>query len=466
MPVKFNPKSVFSFVVLVGSFFSILPFWVLSAFNQPSADDFVYAVTYLKDGFFTAQYNWYVGWSGRYVASALLSLSPVSFHSFTGYKLQSFLLILLLLYALYYTVGHLFEKESKRHRLTISMFVLFIYLYQMPKIVSGFYWGAGAITYQLGNVFFLFMSGSIVAYLKRKDKKYAITSFIALFLLTGSNETLMLLSDILLFISAFFFYIYGKKFRISRLRKQPYLALLLFAAIVFSLFVVLAPGNDVRLGLLPNSHKLSAFHDTLLSAQKFVAQWILPVGVFSILMLGLLRKSDIAQNALFILHPLWAFLIVLVVTYAGFFPAHWSMGVPPPARTVNTIYFFFILTWLYFIVSLYHYYKGIDMPGYTYYLLTLAMIGFFFFPNNIQTAYRDWLHGDARAYNAQFNTRYTRIKQQTTVPQNKDTIRVLPLKIMPKTLYFNDLSVKPKDWRNKAYATYFKVPFIVVKKQK
>jgi len=466
MNFKPNTTNLTILFILFLAFYTLLPFFILSSYNHPSADDFVYSTTYLQYGFFVPQYNWYVGWSGRYIASAILSLSPTSFYSYMGYKLASFFLIVLLGSSFYFLIKQIFSKETTVRKIAISLLILVIYIYQMPKIASGFYWFAGASTYQLGNVFLLFMLGGIIIYLKTKKRKHLFFVIVALFLLIGSNETVMLLTDMILFFMALFYYTKMSRFNLKFIKNNSFLIILLFFGFVFSLIVILAPGNNARLGLLPNRHKLTAFYNSYTSAKQYVIQWLPAVSVFSLLLLSLIKKTNLNKNNWFSIHPIYAFLIMLLVTYAGFFPAHWSMGVPPPSRTINTIYLFFLLTWLYFMLTLFTYFNETIFPKTVSYVLLLTSIVLLMMPNNIQTAYQDWLSGDAKQYDLQLKERYQIIEKEKLQIGEQDTIRVPALLKKPKTIFFNDLEEKPDDWRNRACATYFKIPNIVIEKKK
>lgn len=466
MNYKINTASFTTIFVLFIALYSVLPFLVLSAYNHPSADDFVYSNIFIEKGFFAAQYSWYMTWSGRYTASTLLSLSPVSFYSFTGYKLASFFLLVLVGYAFFYLINRVFNKETRLNRVAISLLVLVLFLYQMPKIATGLYWGAGAMTYQLGNVFFLFMLGGLLKYLKTKNKKQILLVVFLLFFVIGSNETLMLLTNILLFFIVIFYYSKEQRFRWQYLKKNPFFLILLLAAIVFSLLVILAPGNDTRLRYLPNKHKTIAFYNTYMSMKQYLIQWFPAISVFSLLLLALIKRTDLIKKSWFSIHPIFSFFIVLILVYAGFFPAHWSMGVPPPLRTVNTIYFFFILSWLYFILSLHTYLKDKLFPNSVRYILMITSLVFLLKSNNIQTAYQDWFSGDAAQYDRELKARYKLIAKEKPLLTAQDTLRVPALIKTPKTLYFHDIETKASDWRNKAFAKYYELPHIVREKKK
>lgn len=75
-----------NFIIIIGVF-SILPFVLISYFNNPNADDFCYNVMSRDLGFLQAQINWYQGWSGRYFSTAILSIQALVSNTFLLYKL-------------------------------------------------------------------------------------------------------------------------------------------------------------------------------------------------------------------------------------------------------------------------------------------------------------------------------------------------------------------------------------------
>jgi len=52
----------------------LLPFVLLSFYARPAADDFSYADSVMKYGFWNAQTYWYTQWSGRFFSTLLVTL--------------------------------------------------------------------------------------------------------------------------------------------------------------------------------------------------------------------------------------------------------------------------------------------------------------------------------------------------------------------------------------------------------
>ena len=169
------------------------------------------------------------------------------------------------------------------------------------------------------------------------------------------------------------------------------------------------------------------------------------------------------------MHPIPAFLVLIGITYIGFFPAFWSMGEPPPLRTVNVIYFFYIMLWFYFMLSLFLYLNNdnnstlISDP--LIIILIIATGTLYLKENNVKLAYNDWLSGRAKSYNEQMNKRYQMIQKFKSNHNETDTLVVPKLKNTPKTIFFKDFtSNNVKNWRNTSYAKYYQIPAIRTKK--
>ncbi len=469
--IKINTSRFRSLFIISLAVYALIPFLVLMLYNHPSSDDFTYANEVLEKGFFSAQYHWYVSWSGRYIGTAILSLNPIVFHSFLGYKVFALLLFSLLVYAFYFLLNQLFEKESIFNKILIMLLFLIVYFYQMPRVVSGIYWLAGSATYQLGNIFSLFMFGNIIKYLKAKETKYLIYTVLFLFLLVGTNETTMFLTGIILFFIMIIFHFDKQKIKFKFIKQKNYIFIILvLLAFIFSLIVILSPGNEIRSGFFPDKHKLNSFNRAYHLARTYIIQWIPVLTIFSILALSLIKKPFNANARFFKTNPFVSLLIMIFITYIGFFPAFWSMGEEPPLRTINVIYFFFILTWLYFSMTLYVYFrndKATSIPKFIIYILMFAVIAIMSKPNNIKNAYRDWLNGTAQRYDQQMKKRYQIIKKQIEQKKEKDALIVPHLKDIPKTIYFRDISSDNiKNWRNASYAKFWKISSIKTQEKK
>ena len=141
----------------------LLPFLLLGFFNFPGADDYSYANVAIAKGFWESQIHWYHAWSGRYIATVLLSISPVVYHWFIGYKLIGIVTFLLFMGSSFVCVsalcGTLVEKSKVHAVFWVSSL---LYLCEMPSITEAFHWFPGVTNYTLALMIFLLGVGYYV----------------------------------------------------------------------------------------------------------------------------------------------------------------------------------------------------------------------------------------------------------------------------------------------------------------
>jgi hypothetical protein len=76
-------------------FLAIAPFLLLTLFTQPAYDDYCFSTHARELGFADSVRNLYNTWDGKYFYSVLRYLNPLTFGSFSGYKVVALLVILL-----------------------------------------------------------------------------------------------------------------------------------------------------------------------------------------------------------------------------------------------------------------------------------------------------------------------------------------------------------------------------------
>src|ERR1700730_2752001 len=110
----------------------ILPFTILTIFDQPSADDFYFSEKTMFYGYWNAQLKWYNYWSGRFFSNAVLGVNPLTLRSIFLYKAAILLLMLFLFFFLYYLISQLTgRKLSIKEKIIFSLSFIFLYLYAM-----------------------------------------------------------------------------------------------------------------------------------------------------------------------------------------------------------------------------------------------------------------------------------------------------------------------------------------------
>ena len=430
---------------------AILPFFLISTFNHPSADDFCFYIKSRDLGFWDAQWDWYNNWTGRYFSTFVLSIKSIMSGSFFWYKIVPIGLLLTFGWSIYYLCSLLFTSLKTNNLLIITFCFFVVYIIQMPSVAQGFYWMPGSITYLLSNILTVVFLGFIVQLFKTTKSRYVLLSIVTLCFIIGCNETTMLLVDVLVAIIFIYRFFDTKKIDLSML-------ILLIFAIAFSMIVIWSPGNVVRTSHLPpNKHQFfESVFDSILAVKKYMLHWSELIILFTLIFYNYFdEKIDVNLSKIFNVNPIVVFIVVFSIPFIGFFPGYWSLGGQPPLRTINTIYFFFLLGFIYFTFVLFYYlkqrqYKFIQFSRWVNYLLLILLFSHLFQNNNIKTAYSDLFSGKAYRYDLELKRRYDMIKQST-----KDTLYIQKLKYKPATIYFDDITSNPEDWRNKCYDSYF-----------
>lgn len=446
--------------IILLSVFSILPFIVISYFNQPSADDYCYAAKAQNLGFWEAQIDFYLGWSGRYLATALLSFDILVKGKFILYKLFPVLLILSLFNSIFNLVSILFIGLSKKDIYVISCLFFIAYFIQMPSISEGIYWFAGSVTYQLSNIISILFIGSLIRLFQLKKLKHLFFTLIYMILLIGTNETSMVIW------SATFGCIFLYRSILSK-KVQYHLLSVIGVILICSLVVILAPGNSIRGAYFPESHQL--FDSVFQSLRALVIngiRWSPLLFILSLLLFSYLKENtDTKSSVIFKVNPVLVFSAVCIITLLGFFISFWSMGNAPPLRTVNVISFYFMLGFLYtMFILFFKFEKKIDffklINKRTKYALMIVAFGSIVCFNNIKGVYADLLLGTAYRYNLELIERYQLIQDTRLV-----LYEIPSLKNRPRTLFVSDITTDAENWRNECYGAYFSEKLIVIKKE-
>jgi hypothetical protein len=409
-------KRAFLFSLLL----SLLPFLVLTLFSNPSYDDYCHAAKTLELGFVNTQKSFYNTWNGRYFSMALLSLSPVISGSFTGYKIFALIIILLTFFSLFFFISVVLLPGAARvDRLIAASLIAALYSNQMPDITEGYYWMPATVCYQLANILTLIFFVLVIRDDERGQPARGLLLSFAFFLIvaiTGSSEPSMIILLLLLAL------ITTKAFSIRSSTRRIWLAFLT-VAVVCAIVVIAAPGNAVRGGHFPERHRLFfSLGQALIEAARYSVKWLVnPAFVLSTILYVPLayRFSDrsVLLKRHFYIHPLTSLILLLMIVYLGFFAPLWSMGLVGPERTMNQVYFFFLLGWYINISVWVGYFKEkhaleiSSLPIYVY-LICLPLIPLaLLFSNNTRTAMKDLFSGSAYRYDQSVKERRTQFEQ-------------------------------------------------------
>jgi len=457
---------------------TIIPLIILSFCAHPSpGDDYFYTNSVLEHGFWEAQKKMYYDWQGRFFATALGSLNPLVFGWMFGYKLLPISLIFLLLHSSYLLISEAAKRSlPAKTAWALALALFFLYVFNMPSLCEGIYWMIGTLTYQTPNIFAAYFFALLLRIYRTEEfyKRLLLVFACSCFLIAaiGSNETTMLI--LLVALGS----IFACRFLLAR-KIDAVLALLLGVAIIASCAVIFAPGNTARAThTVHHPDLIKAIMVAAFGSFSMMAQWVgAPLVLLTMMFIpvGLQISNHFKKSEnYFAIHPLVSAGILLIVTFATFFPAAWARGNLGPPRVQNVGYFIFLLNWFFNIqVIIHHFNKGEfkfeKLAGRVYPILGLAVFGCIFLQhNNIRLAYsnlvsmrmikaivslqprKSALQGTAYFYDIRMRKRYKALQQC-----QENVCEVKRLKSYPYAIFFEDLQDDEQDWRNRTVASYF-----------
>lgn len=465
--LKKYPYFSFMNLLFVLGIIGVLPFIINSFFVNPAADDFFYANNSISHGIWNVQTYLYQGLTGRYFATFILTNSPLVYNWLFGYKIIPLIIIGLLFISIYLLLKSLSSKYfTNKTIITYTLVILFIYLHRFPSPTWGLYWMSGTITYQLANIFTLFLLSALILVLKRKNTTHRAVSTLAasvsIFIAVGCNEITMILINALLLTVTIIDYSIHKKLNF-------YLLWLIIFTLALSVFVFLSPGKVIRetrweesLQLIPS---IIATLRRAISQILFRLIWS-PLLIFSVIALPFFIRLGnyfvYKKTVLFNINPIVAFAWMLFLP-ALFFPLHYSLGPNEPnaERVTNIIFLMFIFNWFYFEILIITYLKRNNIVSLHNYKVPttvwwILLMFFVFLPfrehNSIRTAYEDLFTGKSYKHNKLMGERIEYLKNSDCTDCVLEDIPYYPKTIVYYWFYDNG----SKDfWMNQQTAKYF-----------
>lgn len=398
----------------------ITPFLLITPFNHPFYDDYCHAAKTLEYGVLGAVKNMYLTWNGKYFSTLLLSFHPLVFGSFNTYKIVPLILILLTWLSIYFSASALLKGEvASVDKLIAATLFTALFMNQIPELTEGYYWMPGSVTYLVGDVLTIFFFGIAVRLFESRGKGRSLLLILNCLLIVaimGSSETIMMIFFLLLLAMTI------KAFISRDDSKRVWLAFLLVAALCAAV-VTLAPGNAVRSGNGTRGHLLfSSLIYSCAQELRFLLKWLtnpaLILGTILFIPVAYrLSESNERFKRHFNFHPLAASLLLLLVLFMGFFPAYWNLGMLGQHRTVNLVFFLFLVGWFLNLAIWTGYLNrkfGVKVaapPRYVYVIcLLLIPLSLLTTSNTIETI-GDLASGRAFRYDVQMKRRYAQIEE-------------------------------------------------------
>jgi hypothetical protein len=441
------------------------PFLLLVFFAQPAADDFCIAAS-AKQGFFAAQADWYTNWTGRFsmvaVTTALASFGELQ----SVYWVGSLIFLAGTVVAAWCVIDRFAGPAlSAASKVLAALGTLALFATEIPSPVQAFYWHSGAVTYHTGLIAFICFLAWMPWISDSTPEVGKLARICALCLLAafavGSNETLMLL------VTGCVFAAVGLNFMLNKALLRVSTPVLVVIAIADAI-VILAPGNSVRGVRFAEKHDFfGALTHAATQAVDFGLTWTGSLSLWAASVLIFFTLPSVIEQRGYLAYPQSRFQVARwLIPIAGtgaiitmFFVTWYVTGHAPTYRTVNSIYGVFLLTWFGTLTAAVCYAtksSARNDPG-SVSLLWLAkaalLIGLVN-SGNFHDAVRSLLM--APRYVSEWNDRYNQVRMARQ--NNQRHLIVAPINTLPKTIFFEDLTSDPGDWRNLCFAEYMGLP--------
>jgi hypothetical protein len=381
----------------------LLPLVVISFFNHPTGDDYWFSALVRKQGFPEAYSSIRQTVSARYTALSLMAVNPLVFGNFFLYKIIPIAFIIVF----FLTVSHLLKTLTNQKHYLLSVVFTATYLAVMPGIGEGLYWTSSLCVYQCGILLLMLWAATLIKWyhLHRRDTQTAAIACVCLIATAGCNEILAVVALI------------GSIILLTR--KKDIFSLVMFGlAIACISYLLLAASFSER--YRPSFHAPDILNSAYLGIQ-YTGYHILKCMINPFLWTGLILAENIKPHLSFkkVIIP-WLALLFLI----EFVAVHFSDNHAVPLRVTNMMVFFFLIgifCWL-----------PLRTIRYKYVLFFILVLTGAVTKNNISTAAKQLIHGDAAAYNREMNNRYRLVRQC-----NSDTCEVPQLQHRPTTLRYS-----------------------------
>ncbi len=444
----------------------LLPYLVLCAFAQPVADDLTYSFKTMTWGYWQAQQHDFMFWNGRYISNAILLANPMVWGFLSLYRLAALVLIILIPVTFYFFLSALFNKLfSSQQKQVGALAFSALFLCTMPDLAEGIYWYTGAMTYVLASLLTLVYISLVVLYVQQRFILnrfiHSIKCIVLLFIIAGFNEvnTLLLIAGHLLVL----FFIWKDKV----LRRT----LLIFGvlAILFSLLMILSPGNAQRGSFFTNNYNTShSLYMSCAQVVRFFGKWaFFPPMLLAGIMFIPIGQRLYMQSTLFKQLAdikLWQVIALLCgIIFLCVFPAYWGTGILGQHRTLNTACFFFIPVWLLFAFILSKHIGALrqlnNMPERFQHYFIILFIACIFVSGNSGWGLIELASGKISDYSQQMT-----LREQLLKSSKEKTIAVPTITSRPASLFVLDISANPDDGVNKSYAVYYKLDSVKIER--
>ncbi|GAB3497792.1 hypothetical protein GCM10027341_18410 [Spirosoma knui] len=452
--------------VIAGILFLVayVPLVVLSVHNHPSAaDDYCFADTAVRYGFWQAQKYYYDGWTGRYFSNMLVHGNPLVWNWYNGFRVIPAVAATGLVAALYAFVGEILRDQAITRRLTATALLFFAIILALQSIAEAFFWTAAVASYTVPTILTIYFVAVLLRWYRLPAGWFktltSVWAGVLVFAIVGSGETnLLLLAMLLLGLAAY---------RLFFQRTVDFfLAYLLVVAVASAWLVFSAPGNSIRLNANEiQGNVLVSLVATLRWLAKYMFTWlwqtpIIPLSVFWLPVAVRLNSRSSSVRFLFQLPTLLLLVVLAGMLIVLTFPSTYGLGVPP-SRVINLVYMVFIVGWFYTLTTLIGWVlrRGNSvgrfltnpkpLPAFVFLLAGAWILASAWGSPTIRQLYGDLLSGNAATYDREMTERHQQLLQPS------DTLRLSPISVYPRSLFIEDIHTNSDHWWNRCQAGYY-----------
>jgi len=435
----------------------------LSAHNHPSAaDDYCFADTSVRYGFWQAQKYYYDGWTGRYFSNMLVHANPLVWNWYNGFRFIPALAITALLAACYALIDTLFADRSHRLRALVTGLLFFTLIVAMQGTVEAFFWTAAVASYTVPTILTIYLLAVLLRWYRLPAGGFRnLTSLwagVLVFAIVGSSETNLVL--LLIILGAAF----GSQL-LFRGRFDALLAGLLVVGLVSAWLVFRAPGNAIRMGAnTDEGNILVALKTTVQTLGLAGLSWLwrsplLPLSVFWLPLARILTRPGSQTAGLFRLPALLLGAGVLLTILLLVFPSVYGLG-SAPVRVMNLAWVVFVFGWFYTLTTATGRWQagsdtasGTHLPTQTPAWLTglaaVWLVGSAPLSPTLRQLFYDLRSGHAAQYDRDMTLRHTQLMQPA------DTLRLAPISVYPPSLFLEDIKADQQHWWNRCQSGYY-----------
>ena len=449
---------------------AFVPILCLSWFNHPSAaDDYCFADTATRFGFWPAQKFYYDGWTGRYFSNFLVHGSPLVWGWYGGFKLIPALMAAGLVTSMCLLINELVvglvpSASIRRVGLLITALFFFVYILALPSTVEAFVWLASMTVYTVPTALMLYWGAVLLRWYRQPaGTLHTLTGIwagVLIFLIVGCGETHMLL--IISLLLSFLTY------QIIRQKRIDWaLAGLLAVAVASAWLVFRAPGNAVRMsGGATNGDLAGGLRLSLNWLVRNVPVWFLKTPLLPLSAIWVVIGNRYLHGGgtvpAFFRVPLWyAGLVVAGLLLATVLPSFYATKLLT-LRAINVTYLVFLVGWFYLITSQLTRISPMNsgtLPGWLVVFVGGWIVINLWVSLPLKQLYGDLLRGHAATYDREMTTRHRQLLQPA---RQSDTVRLSPLSVYPASLFLEDVRTNPTHWWNRCQSGYYGHSAIII----